>query len=46
MAARIFQHEIDHLNGRLLLDRMGSVARLANRKALKQLEAHCAEGGP
>ncbi len=46
LAARIFQHEIDHLNGRLLLDRMGSVARLANRKALKQLEAHCAEGGP
>ncbi len=38
LAARIFEHESDHLEGRLLVDRMSSVARLANRKALKTLE--------
>jgi peptide deformylase len=35
---RIWQHENDHLNGILILDRMGAVARLANRKRLKELE--------
>ena len=39
LEARIFQHEYDHLGGRLLVDRMGSVARLANRRALRELEA-------
>lgn len=38
LTARILQHEIDHLDGRLLVDRMGSVARLASRRALKELE--------
>ena len=38
LAARIFQHEMDHLDGRLLVDRMGSVAKLANRRLLKELE--------
>jgi len=38
LTARIFQHELDHLNGTLLVDRMGSVAKLANRRALKELE--------
>jgi len=38
LLARIFQHEIDHIEGRLILDRMGSVARLANRRAIKELE--------
>jgi peptide deformylase len=36
--ARIWQHEVDHLNGSLLLDRMGPLARMANRKILKDLE--------
>ncbi len=36
--ARIWQHEVDHLNGTLLLDRMGPVAKMANRKAIKELE--------
>jgi peptide deformylase len=40
--ARICQHELDHLNGMLLVDRMGSVAKLANRKALKALQAEYA----
>ena len=38
LLARIFQHETDHIEGRLILDRMGSVAKLANRRALKDLE--------
>ena len=36
--ARIWQHEFDHLNGVLLTDRMGSVAKLMNRNKLKELE--------
>jgi peptide deformylase len=36
--ARIWQHEVDHLNGTLLLDRMGPVAKMASRKILKDLE--------
>ncbi len=37
--ARVIQHEMDHLDGTLLVDRMGQIAKLGNRKALKQLEA-------
>ena len=37
--ARIWQHEFDHLNGIMLTDRMGPVAKLANRRKLKELEA-------
>ncbi len=36
--ARIMQHENDHLDGILLLDRMSPVAKLANRKKVKALE--------
>jgi len=36
--ARVWQHEFDHLNGILLTDRMGPVAKMANRKKLKDLE--------
>ena len=35
---RVWQHENDHLNGILLTDRMGAVAKMANRKKLKELE--------
>lgn len=35
---RIWQHEIDHLNGVLILDRMGPLAKLQYRKTLKGLE--------
>jgi peptide deformylase len=38
LASRIVQHEGDHLDGRLIVDRMGAVAKLANRRALRQLE--------
>lgn len=37
--ARILQHENDHLEGILLLDRMSPIAKLANRKKIKELEA-------
>jgi peptide deformylase len=36
--ARIWQHEFDHLNGTLLIDRMGAVARMQARKKLRDLE--------
>jgi peptide deformylase len=35
--ARIWQHEFDHLNGTLIIDRMGPLARLKHRKALREL---------
>ena len=38
LTARAFEHETDHLDGRLLVDRMGQVAKLANRRLLKDLE--------
>lgn len=38
LIARIYQHESDHLDGRLLVDRMGSLAKLAHRAALRELE--------
>jgi len=37
-AARVVQHENDHLDGILLLDRMSPMAKLANRKKIKELE--------
>jgi peptide deformylase len=36
--ARIWQHELDHLNGILLIDHMGPTAKVENRKILKELE--------
>lgn len=43
---RIWQHEFDHLNGVLLTDRMGPVAKLSNRKLLKKLEEEYAAAHP
>lgn len=37
--ARVWQHEIDHLDGVLIIDRMRPMDRLANRKAVKELES-------
>jgi peptide deformylase len=36
--ARVWQHEFDHLNGTLITDRTGPVARMALRRKLKDLE--------
>jgi len=44
--ARIWQHENDHLDGILLTDKMGPVAKIANRKLLKDLEAKYAADNP
>ncbi len=38
LTARMFEHESDHLSGRLIVDRMGSVRKMAVRHQLKELE--------
>lgn len=38
LEARVWQHEIDHLDGILFIDKMGAIARLASRNALKEFE--------
>ena len=35
---RIWQHELDHLNGTLIIDHMGPVAKIASRKKLREME--------
>lgn len=37
--ARVWQHEFDHLEGVLIIDRMSPIDRIATRKTLKSLEA-------
>jgi peptide deformylase len=44
LAAKMFQHELDHLDGMLFCDRLSAAKRLAVRKHLKTLE-DAAEGG-
>ncbi|MBI4578148.1 MAG: peptide deformylase [Planctomycetes bacterium] len=39
LLARIWQHETDHLDGRLIIDRMNPTDRIANRKKIAELEA-------
>lgn len=38
LIARVWQHETDHLDGTLIIDRMGPADQIATRKALKGLE--------
>ena len=38
LPARLWQHEIDHLHGRLFIDVMGPLGRLASKTALKEFE--------
>jgi peptide deformylase len=38
LPARIVQHETDHLNGVMIIDRMGPSDRIATRKTLRALE--------
>jgi len=38
LLARVFQHEIDHLDGILMIDRIGFMEKLKIRKKLKKLE--------
>lgn len=44
--ARVWQHEFDHLNGTLITDRMGMVAKMAHKKKLKEMEEDYAEQHP
>jgi len=44
--ARVWQHEFDHLNGTLITDRMGTVAKMTTRKKLKELEEQYAQEHP
>lgn len=37
--ARVWQHEFDHLNGTLILDKMTRLDRMANKRAIADLEA-------
>ncbi len=37
--ARVWQHEFDHLEGILIIDKMKMVDRMANRRMIKELEA-------
>src|SRR3984957_15954863 len=38
LEARAWQHEIDHLNGVLFIDKMGLLAKFASRTSLKSFE--------
>jgi peptide deformylase len=38
LVARAFQHETDHLEGRLIVDRIGTAAKIAVRGRLKELK--------
>jgi peptide deformylase len=39
LLARIWQHETDHLDGILHIDRFGEAAKMAVRRALREMEA-------
>jgi peptide deformylase len=39
LLARCWQHELDHLDGVLILSRMTQMARLRNRSAIRELES-------
>jgi len=39
LAARVWQHEFDHLNGVLILDKMNVMDKMANKRAIQDLEA-------
>ncbi len=39
LEARAWQHELDHLNGVLFIDKMGVIARLAARSTVKNFES-------
>lgn len=43
LAARVWQHEIDHLEGSLFIDKMGMVGRMHAKKYLRQFEEEYAE---
>jgi peptide deformylase len=38
LQSRLWQHEIDHLDGILFIDKMGTIAKLSSRGSLKEFE--------
>jgi peptide deformylase len=38
LEARLWQHEVDHLDGILFIDKMGTIAKLSSRGKLKEFE--------
>ena len=38
LLARCWQHEVDHLDGVLIIDRMSQISRLKNRSAVRRME--------
>lgn len=38
LESRLWQHEVDHLDGILFIDKLGTIGRLASRNALKEFE--------
>ncbi len=42
LLARVWQHEMDHLDGVLIIDKLSPMDRIATRKILKELEATAA----
>ena len=43
LPARIFQHEYDHLEGRMIKDRLSTAAKLRANRRLKQMQAEYGE---
>ncbi len=46
LAARAYLHELDHLNGVLIVDKMTSLQKLSWRRTLRQLEDDLQSGRP
>lgn len=44
LPARVWQHEIDHLDGNLFIDKMGIVGKLHAKKYIKQFEQEYFDG--
>jgi len=42
LLARCWQHEVDHLDGVLIIDKMSPIHRMRNRRAIKALESGAA----
>jgi peptide deformylase len=44
LESRLWQHEVDHLDGILFIDKMGTIARLASRNVLREFEGDFQRG--
>src|SRR5947209_627557 len=44
LAARVWQHEVDHLHGVLYIDKMGAISKMAIRGELKKFEREYHKG--